>query len=99
MSANVPALGGEPCSRPVVGSNTAQAGRLRMENVRACPSGSLAVGVKLYDAPTTIEVAGVPEMVGGRLLLDGAVTCTSNAGSSACALPSETQTTMPRCIP
>ena len=32
-SANVPALGGEPCSRPVAASNAAHAGRLRIENV------------------------------------------------------------------
>src|SRR6185503_2521756 len=46
-----------------------------------------------------MDVAGVPEIVGGRLLLGGAMTWTSNAGSNVCNLPSETHTTMPRCMP
>ena len=75
-------------------------GERRIENVIGWPSGSLAVGVNVYGVPTTIEVAGLPEIVGGRLvLLGGAMTLTSNAGRTVCALPSETHTTIPRCMP
>ncbi len=38
---------GVPLNRPVEVLKLAQAGRLAIENVSACPSGSEAVGVKL----------------------------------------------------
>src|SRR5688572_26604409 len=97
---NVPVLAGVPCNRPVAASNAAQLGRLRIENVSGWPSASLAVGVNVYASLTTIDVAGVPEIVGARFVgLGGAMTVTSNAGSVDCALPSDTQTTTPRCMP
>src|SRR5512135_2745699 len=67
---NVPALpsGGVPASRPVVASNVAQLGLLLISNVSLSPSGSLAVGWKLYGKVTFAVVTGVPEMVGARLV-------------------------------
>jgi hypothetical protein len=56
-----------------------------MENVRACPSGSLAPGVKLYSEPTVTEVAGLPLIVGGPSA--AAMTVSVNAGSEAARAP------------
>jgi hypothetical protein len=58
-----------------------------MENVRACPSGSLAPGVKLYAEPTVTDVAGLPLIVGGP---STALTVSVNVGSEAASVPSLT---------
>ena len=57
-----------------------------MEKVSACPSGSAAVGVKLYAEPAVTDVAGVPRIVGGPST--GCVeTVTVKAASEALAVP------------
>src|SRR5688500_2355597 len=65
-AANVPTFAavGMPCSRPVLELNVAQLGRFAMLNVSVPPSGSLAVGVNEYAAPTVAVVGGAPEIVG-----------------------------------
>ena len=60
-----------------------------MENVSELPSGSLAVGVKLYVAPTFTAAAGLPLIVGGPP--ETAVTAIANAGSAADKVPSLTR--------
>src|ERR1043165_5759524 len=57
---------GVPVRRPLVVLNVAQAGLLSMRQVSEWPSGSDAVGRKLYGAPTVALVAGDPPMVGER---------------------------------
>ena len=52
MLANVPAAVGVPWSRPVLGVNTSQEGRLVIKNVNGLLSASLAVGVNEYSVPT-----------------------------------------------
>ena len=59
---------GAAVSRPVFVLNAAHAGRFLIEKVSLLPSGSLATGMKLYVSRATTEVAGMPEMVGARLL-------------------------------
>src|ERR1700732_1751034 len=56
---------GAPDSVPLVVLKLAQAGRFCTLNVSLSPSGSDAVGVKLYSDPTATPVAGCPKMVGG----------------------------------
>ena len=60
-----------------------------MENVRLCPSGSLAPGVKLYVEPALTVVAGVPLIVGGPSGGSGE-TVMVNAGKEAVSVPSLT---------
>ena len=57
-----------------------------MEKVRASPSGSLALGVKLYADPAMTVVAGSPPMVGGASV-GAADTVTVNAGSEVVRVP------------
>jgi hypothetical protein len=64
---------GVPRSRPVAVLHVAHAGWLRIENVSVLPSGSLATGRKTYKLPATTELAGVPEMTGGRFPPDCAL--------------------------
>jgi hypothetical protein len=40
-----------------------------MENVNFAPLASLATGVKMYADPVITEVGGVPEMIGGPLVV------------------------------
>jgi hypothetical protein len=61
-----------------------------MENVRALPPGSLALGVKLYCEPTFTDVAGLPLMVGGPLLPEDYETVMVKAGKDADCEPSLT---------
>ena len=68
------AVEGVPDSRPVDVLNVAQEGRFAIENVSVSPSGSVAVGWKLYAAPAITEGAGVPEIVGAPFA-PGGVPC------------------------
>ena len=53
------------------------------------PSGSEAVGLKLYAVPTLADVLGVPEIVGARLVVpELAETVIANAGNFADLPPS-----------
>jgi hypothetical protein len=99
MFANVPVAVGVPDSLPVCASKAAHAGRFVTLNVNGLPSGSLAVGVKVYALPTITDVGGVPVIVGGRFVGVVSVTVTSNGGSSVCVAPSDTHTTTPRWRP
>lgn len=62
---------GVPDRVPLVLSKLAHDGRLVIEKVSALPCGSDAVGVKLYACPTMALVAGVPEMTGVSVAVDG----------------------------
>ena len=75
MLLNVPmlALVGVPERSPVLALNVAQLGRFVMLYVSVLPSGSVAVGVKAYWAPTAAVVAGVPLITGGRFVGDDVV--------------------------
>jgi hypothetical protein len=92
MLENVPALPvpGVPFRRPLVDEKVAQVGLFCTLKVKVSPSGSLAVGVKLYALPVVTDVAGVPEMVGGRLLGVASATLMVKAASAALACPSLT---------
>ena len=87
MLLNVPAsaLCGVPRSVPVAVSKAAHAGRLLILNVSDLPSGSLALGVKRYAFPATTDAAGVPEIVGGRLLREAHPAALETSGSPAIA--------------
>ena len=87
---------GVPLRRPVAVLNVAHDGLLAMENVRACPSGSDALGVKVKACPTVTDVAGVPLMVGAAL---AATTVIAKAGSDVFAAPSVTEMTMFDVVP
>lgn len=82
--------GGVPASLPLLVLKLAQDGRLLMPNVNESPSGSLAVGVKLYGTPSRPVVAGLPLITGGRFGAAGAETVIANDGSDALDVPSET---------
>src|SRR5687767_5641203 len=84
---------GVPCSAPVVTLKVAHDGRLAIENVKALPSASVAVGWNAYAVPCVAVAAGEPEIVGARLLV-AAVTVIANAGSEAERGPSLTEITM-----
>ena len=60
-----------------------------MEKVSALPSGSLALGVKLYAEPELTDVAGLPLIVGGASVT-GADTVMVNAGNEVVRVPSLT---------
>jgi len=60
------AVWGVPDSLPVTELKVAHTGRLRSVKVSAAPSGSLAVGEKVYVLPATTEPAGLPEITGRR---------------------------------
>src|SRR5579862_9206859 len=64
---NVPAfaLDGVPASLPELLLKLAHDGRFATENVSGLPSGSLALGVNAYSAPSATLVAGVPLITGG----------------------------------
>ena len=62
---------GVPLNRPVAGLKFAHEGRLLIENVSACPSGSEAVGRNSYRLPEVAVVAGVPVIVGAWVLATG----------------------------
>src|SRR5688500_16094714 len=57
---------GVPESTPVEVLNVAQDGRFAMLKVSGLPSGSEALGWKLYVASASSEVTGEPLMTGGR---------------------------------
>jgi hypothetical protein len=88
----VPAAVGVPLRRPVVVLNVAQVGLLRIENVSALPSGSLAAGWNEYADPTLAVVDGVPLIVGD--LFAFGFTVSEYAGSDTFVVPSETEMTM-----
>ena len=98
MFANVPAVGGTPCIRPVLDENVAQLGRPAIANDSASPSASLAVGVNAYAVPTCTDVAGLPEIVGaafgggggGGGGVVGSVTVIVNGAKFAVSAPSVT---------
>ena len=83
------AVVGVPESRPLVESKLAHEGRFWMEKTSALPSGSLALGVKLYAAPAFTDVAGLPPIVGGPPT-EGCETVMVKAGSEAVCVPSLT---------
>ncbi len=89
------ALLGVPVRRPVVASKNIHDGLLIQLKVSGSPSGSDAVGVKLNDWPTVIEVGGVPPMIGGELVGWTGVTVSVKAGSDEVEMPSVTEITMP----
>jgi len=60
-----------------------------MEKVSALPSGSLALGVKLYSEPALTDVAGLPLIVGGPPTA-GWETVIVKAGKDAVSVPSLT---------
>ena len=66
-------------------------------NVNGLPSGSLAVGWNEYALPGITEVAGVPDMTGGRFGM--LFTVIVNAGSCAVACPSLTRIAMLLYVP
>ena len=66
----------------------AHEGRFWIENPSELPSGSDAVGRKLYALPTVTEVEGVPEITGARFEVLPAVIV--NARSEAFETPSVT---------
>jgi hypothetical protein len=70
MPENTPTLAdvGVPVSWPVAVLNVAQLGRFAIAKVSVPPSGSLAVGVNEYAAPTVAVAGGVPEIVGDWLV-------------------------------
>jgi hypothetical protein len=84
---------GVPCSAPVLTLNVAHVGRFAIANLNVLPSASAAVGWNTYAVPCLAVVAGVPEIVGARLLV-ATVTAIANAGSEAVAVPSLTEITM-----
>jgi hypothetical protein len=59
-------LVGVPDKRPFVLLNDAHAGKFDTLKERVSPSGSLAVGVKVYAEPAATEVPGVPDTVGAE---------------------------------
>ena len=79
------AAAGVPDSSPVAVLKFAQEGSFCIENVRACPCGSVAVGLKLYAVPAVTAVAGVPLIVGGPSAACAA-TVIVKAGSEALAV-------------
>jgi hypothetical protein len=86
---------GVPESLPFEVLNVAQEGRFWMLNVSASPLGSLAVGVNAYAAPATMDVGGVPLIVGAPVPpLPEARTVSVKAGSEAVLRPSLTLITM-----
>jgi hypothetical protein len=89
---NVPVDDGVPDRRPVDVLNVAQDGLLRTEKVSVRPSGSLAVGVKVYAVPTRAVVGGVPVMVGDWF--EFGLTVSEKEGSETLVLPSVTEMTM-----
>ena len=97
MPENVPAAVGVPESRPVDVLKLAHDGRLRMENVRALPSGSFAVGWNEYGLPTVAVLGGVPVSVGD--LFAFGVTTIENEGSETFEEPSLTEIAMPLYVP
>jgi hypothetical protein len=98
MPASVPTLAaaGVPLSRPLPVLKPAQDGLLTMEKVRACPEGSVAVGVNEYAVPAVTLVPGEPEIVGPD---EAAATVIANAGSEVLATPSVTLITIPEYVP
>jgi hypothetical protein len=80
------ATAGVPVRRPVEVLNVAQLGLFEMLNVSVSPSASVALGWKLYAVPAITEVAGVPLMVGARLVV--ALIWIVNDGNEAVAIPS-----------
>jgi hypothetical protein len=103
MFGNVPTFAavGVPVSRPVDVLKLIHDGRFEIEKPSVLPSGSDAVGRKLYAVPTVAVAGGVPEIVGGRLvvlppLVDVEIV---NAGSDAVERPSVTEITMLRQVP
>ena len=66
----------------------AHAGLLAIVKVSVCPSGSEAVGVKLYACPAVAVVGGVPLITGGRF---ADVTWMLKTASETCAAPSDTE--------
>jgi hypothetical protein len=77
-----------PDSWPVDVLKLAHAGRFWIEKPSVLPSGSDAVGRKLYALPTVADVDGAPEITGARFpVLPVEIW---NAGSDALAAPSVT---------
>src|SRR5450631_3609816 len=80
------AAAGVPESSPVTLLKFAHEGWFWTEKVRASPFGSLAVGVKLYAAPTLTDVAGVP-LIAGAPATGSAVTVKVKIGNETVAVP------------
>ena len=87
------AASGVPASRPLVELKLAQGGFPEIANVIAAPSGSLAVGVKVYGLPSTTVDAGVPDIDGGWFTV-AAVTVIEIGARLALSVPSVTLITM-----
>ncbi len=98
-----------PVSAPVATLNVAQAGLPEIEKPSTLPSGSLAVGAKLYAAPLATLTGGVPEIVGAVFPgtagagVPGAVTPENTviwkAGREAMIRPSDALTTILAVVP
>jgi hypothetical protein len=88
---------GVPDSRPVAVLNVAHEGRFWMLKVSALPSGSEALGWKLYSNPITVDSSGVPEIVGGRFAC--ATTWMVKEGSDTVAVPSVSEMVMRAEVP
>lgn len=91
------ALVGVPESLPVEVLKLAQEGLFLIEKVMPWPSGSEATGWNTYWEPAVTFGAGVPEIVGARLV--DPVTVMENRGSAALKLPSLTLITIPEVVP
>ena len=87
---------GVPLMRPFDELKVAHTGNPETENDKALPSGSLAVGVKLYCEFALTDVGGVPEIVGGEF---GTFTVIENAARLLEACPSDTRMTILENVP
>lgn len=92
----VPANVGVPLNWPELVLKVAHEGLFAILNVSVWPSGSDAVGVKVYDWPAVTDAGGVPLMTGGLFV---ASTVIEKLESETVAAPSDTEITMLDVVP